>query len=150
MKHRLVTNKMCSARWPYLMILPTELPKPHLGDLSDLRMLSAQVRRQKNPSVLNYSYKDLVGLDSVAINLVPEKKGLLLKHVEYEIKSEVGIVKIYVLFWSMHLLNPNSLDNKGSWSILKDFYCSVTMCRELGLMQIMGHWMMSQTLHLQL
>ena len=28
--------------------------------------------------------------------------------------------------------NPNSL-NKGSWRILKDFYCSVTMLRELGL-----------------
>ena len=67
----------------------TELPKPHLGDLSDLRTLSAQVRREKNPNVLNFSYKDLVELDSVSINLVPEKKGLLLKHVEYEIKSEV-------------------------------------------------------------
>ena len=31
------------------------------------------------------------------------------------------------------LLNLNSLDNKGSWRILKDFYCSVTMLRELGL-----------------
>ena len=30
--------------------------------------------------------------------------------------------------------NPNSQDNKGSWRILKDFYCSVTMLRELGLM----------------
>ena len=27
--------------------------------------------------------------------------------------------------------NPNSRDNKGSWRILKDFYCSVTMLREL-------------------
>ena len=36
----------------------------------------------------------------------------------------------------MHLcttpFNPNSLDNKGSCWILKDFYCSVTMLRELG------------------
>ena len=30
-------------------------------------------------------------------------------------------------------INPNSLDNKGSWRILKDFYCSVTMLRELEL-----------------
>ena len=30
-------------------------------------------------------------------------------------------------------LNPNSRDNKGSWRILKDLYCSVTMLRELGL-----------------
>ena len=32
------------------------------------------------------------------------------------------------------VINPNSLDNKGSCWILKDFYCSVTMLRELGLM----------------
>ena len=31
------------------------------------------------------------------------------------------------------VINSNSLDNKGSWRILKDFYCSVTMLRELGL-----------------
>ena len=34
------------------------------------------------------------------------------------------------------LINPNSLENKGSWRILKDFYCSLTMLRELGL----KHW----------
>ena len=31
------------------------------------------------------------------------------------------------------IINPNSLDNKGSCWILKDFYCSVTMLRGLGL-----------------
>ena len=30
-------------------------------------------------------------------------------------------------------INPNSLDSKGSCWILKDFYCSVTMLREVGL-----------------
>ena len=34
---------------------------------------------------------------------------------------------------SGYYINPNSLDNKGSCWILKDFYCSVTMLRELGL-----------------
>ena len=29
--------------------------------------------------------------------------------------------------------NPNSLDKKGSWRILKDCYCSVTMLMEFGL-----------------
>ena len=33
-------------------------------------------------------------------------------------------------------INPNSLDNKGSCWILKDFYCSVTMLRELGLISM--------------
>ena len=31
------------------------------------------------------------------------------------------------------IMNPISLDNKGSWRILKDFNCSATMLRELGL-----------------
>ena len=35
-----------------------------------------------------------------------------------------------------YLFNLNSLDNKGSCWILKDFYCSVTMLyRELGLIE---------------
>ena len=34
------------------------------------------------------------------------------------------------------IINPNSLDNKSSWRILKDLYCSVTMLRELGLMNV--------------
>ena len=33
-------------------------------------------------------------------------------------------------------INPNSLDNKGRLRNLKDFYCSVTMLRELGLICI--------------
>ena len=30
-------------------------------------------------------------------------------------------------------INPNSRDNKGSWRILKNFYCLVTMLGGLGL-----------------
>ena len=33
-------------------------------------------------------------------------------------------------------LNPNSLDNKGSWRTLKDCYCSATMLWELGLINV--------------
>ena len=36
----------------------------------------------------------------------------------------------------MYFNSPNSLDNKGSCSILKDFYCSVTLLRELGIMSM--------------
>ena len=40
-----------------------------------------------------------------------------------------------LLFGHTHYfcIYPNSLDNKGSCWILKNFYCSVTMLRELGL-----------------
>ena len=37
------------------------------------------------------------------------------------------------LFCPTSGIHPNSLDNKGSCWILLDFYCSVTMLRELGL-----------------
>ena len=37
------------------------------------------------------------------------------------------------------MFNPNSTDNKGSCWILKDFYCSVTMLRELGLILFEFH-----------
>lgn len=70
-------------------ILPTELPKPSLGDLSDLKTLSVRQRRENNPNVLGYNYDELVGLDTVDVELVPEKKGIILKHNEYHVSSKV-------------------------------------------------------------
>ena len=43
------------------------------------------------------------------------------------------------------IINPNSLDNKGSWRIWKDLYCSVTMLRELGLMVLVPSKMLNFT-----
>ena len=43
------------------------------------------------------------------------------------------LVESLLWWWRYCPFNPNSLDNKGSWRILKDIYCSVTMLRELGL-----------------
>ena len=42
------------------------------------------------------------------------------------------IDSISIIIIKVGIINPNSLDNKGSWRILKDFYCSVTLLRELG------------------
>ena len=70
-------------------ILPAELPKPSLGDLSDLKTLSVRQRRENNPNVLGYNYDELVSLDTVDVELVPEKKGIILKHNEYHITSKV-------------------------------------------------------------
>ena len=70
-------------------ILPAELPKPSLGDLSDLKTLSVRQRRENNPNVLGYNYDELVGLDTVNVELVPEKKGIILKHNEYHVSSKV-------------------------------------------------------------
>ena len=67
----------------------SELPKPSLGDLADLRLWSDKVRREKNPNVLGYTYHELAEFDVVKVELVPEKKGLIIKHVEYEVTSRV-------------------------------------------------------------
>lgn len=66
-----------------------ELPVPKLGELSDMRTLRHTVRKERSPNALCYSYADLCDLDTVTVALVPEKKGLILKHVEYEVSSQV-------------------------------------------------------------
>ncbi|KAK7112126.1 sorting nexin-8-like isoform X2 [Littorina saxatilis] len=65
-----------------------ELPRPNLGDLSDMKAASVRLRRERTPNVLGYSFSDLCELDNIKVELVPEKKGLILKHVEYEITSQ--------------------------------------------------------------
>ena len=65
-----------------------ELPRPNLGDLSDMRATSIRLRRERTPNVLGFSFSDLCSLDSIKVELVPEKKGLILKHVEYEVTSQ--------------------------------------------------------------
>ena len=64
-----------------------ELPRPNLGDLSDMRAASVRLRRKHTPNVLGFSFSDLCCLDNIKVELVPEKKGLILKHVEYEVTS---------------------------------------------------------------
>lgn len=66
-----------------------DLPKPSLGDLSDLKSLSVRHRRENNPNVLGYNYDELMSLDTVDVELVPEKKGIILKHNEYHVSSKV-------------------------------------------------------------
>ena len=69
--------------------LIAELPKPSLGDLSDLKSLSVRHRRENNPNILGYKYEELIELDTIEVELVPEKKGILLKHNEYHVSSKV-------------------------------------------------------------
>lgn len=65
------------------------MPKPSLGDLSDLKASSLKLRRERTPNVLCFDYKDLCEIDAIKLELVPEKKGIILKHVEYEVTSKV-------------------------------------------------------------
>ncbi|XP_062507817.1 sorting nexin-8-like [Corticium candelabrum] len=65
----------------------TELPMPTLGDLSDLRKLTLRFRRQSHPTQLGYTYDELVGLDTLHLRIIPGKKGLIMKHVEFILES---------------------------------------------------------------
>ena len=79
-----------------------ELPKPQLGDLSDLKALSIKMRRQRAPNILGFTYSELKSLDTIKVELVPEKKGLILKHVEYEVSSKV---RNYLWMMFIHFKN---------------------------------------------
>lgn len=65
-----------------------ELPVPVLGDLSEVTLLAQRLHRG-NPAKLNHTYSDICNLDTIEVNLVPEKKGIFLKHVEYHVTSKV-------------------------------------------------------------
>lgn len=67
-----------------------ELPKPDLASLSELREMSMQVLRATNPTQLGYTYEDLKGMDEISVTIMPEKKGMVFKHVEYLVESRVS------------------------------------------------------------
>ena len=68
-----------------------ELPQPDLASLGDIRRISTGVLRATNPTELNYSYEELKALDEVSVTVMPEKKGMVFKHVEYLVESKVWV-----------------------------------------------------------
>lgn len=87
-----------------------ELPKPLLGDLSELKYRSNRLRWEKNPSDVCFTYQELCAMDNINVNIIPEKKGLFLKHVEYQVTSEMHKSSVrrryndFVLLYEMLLL----------------------------------------------
>ena len=73
-----------------LSLISPELPKPELASLSELRDMSMQVLRATNPTQLAYSYEELKAMDDVSVTIMPEKKGMVFKHVEYLVESRVS------------------------------------------------------------
>jgi hypothetical protein len=72
-----------------------ELPRPELGDLADLAP-----ERTTSPTQLGLRYPDICQFDTIEVDLVPEKKGLFLKHVEYQVSSKVVYNIVYLcVFW---------------------------------------------------
>ncbi|XP_048348439.1 sorting nexin-8 isoform X2 [Sphaerodactylus townsendi] len=50
---------------------------------------------QGNPLVVPHTLPELLGKDTVQVELIPEKKGLFLKHVEYEVSSKRFKCSVY-------------------------------------------------------
>lgn len=78
-----------------MLVFIIELPRPQLGELPVLKAIAQRVRRDCNPAMLSYTFDELCAFDTVLVELVPEKKGIILKHVEYEVTSQVR--EAYVL-----------------------------------------------------
>ncbi|KAG7491968.1 hypothetical protein MATL_G00009580 [Megalops atlanticus] len=71
-----------------------EFPKPQLGELKDLQALRMQPA-QESPLVVRQTLAQLLERDAVQVELIPEKKGLFLKHVEYQITSQRFKISVY-------------------------------------------------------
>ncbi|KAM7296534.1 sorting nexin-8 [Ixodes scapularis] len=71
------------------------VPSPSLGTPLELRehlglgrKMNLDVRTGADPRILGLSYGELLAQDTIRVALVPEKKGLILKHVVYEVSSQ--------------------------------------------------------------
>lgn len=84
---RFIINKTNIRRYSVPVLCLTEFPKPQLGeprDLSALRMQPAQ----EDVLTVSQTLDKLLAQDTVQVELIPEKKGLFLKHVEYQVTSQ--------------------------------------------------------------
>lgn len=60
-----------------------------MGEPKELQSLRLQLV-QENPLILSLTLAELLMKDTIKVELIPEKKGLFLKHVEYQVTSEVS------------------------------------------------------------
>ncbi|XP_070340183.1 sorting nexin-8 isoform X4 [Equus asinus] len=64
-----------------------DLPVPQVCERRDPDPSRMQMP-QGNPLLLSHTLQELLARDTVQVELIPEKKGLFLKHVEYEVSSQ--------------------------------------------------------------
>lgn len=70
------------------------LPPPPASERRDPDPRRMQVP-PGNPLLLSHTLQELLARDSVQVELIPEKKGLFLKHVEYEVSSQRFRASVY-------------------------------------------------------
>nr|XP_057906185.1 sorting nexin-8a isoform X2 [Doryrhamphus excisus] len=71
-----------------------ELPKPQLGELSELCALRMQPV-EEDVLTLTRTLDQLLDTDCIQVEIIPEKKGLFLKHVEYQVTSQRHKTSVY-------------------------------------------------------
>ncbi|XP_065416176.1 sorting nexin-8 isoform X1 [Chrysemys picta bellii] len=71
-----------------------DLAKPPVIEPKDPEQLLMQTP-QGNPLLLSHTLQELLSKDTVQVELIPEKKGLFLKHVEYEVSSKRFKCSVY-------------------------------------------------------
>ncbi|CAF2111609.1 unnamed protein product [Rotaria magnacalcarata] len=65
-----------------------ELPIPTLDSVTNLEdRLIRLLRNDQKKTTLCFRYNDLCLLDTIQVDKVPEKKGIIIRHVEYDITS---------------------------------------------------------------
>ncbi|XP_048724245.1 sorting nexin-8 isoform X3 [Caretta caretta] len=72
----------------------SDLAKPPVIEPKDPEQLLMQTP-QRNPLLLSHTLQELLSKDTVQVELIPEKKGLFLKHVEYEVSSKRFKCSVY-------------------------------------------------------
>ncbi|KAF3845966.1 hypothetical protein F7725_003044 [Dissostichus mawsoni] len=77
-----------------------ELPKPQLGEPRELNALRMQPA-QEDVLTMSQTLDKLLGRDTVQLELIPEKKGLFLKHVEYQ-RFKISVYRRYSDFDVFH------------------------------------------------
>jgi len=65
-----------------------ELPSPKLATVAEIRDSCMRLFRATHPNQLGYTYEELKSMDEIAVTLIPEKKGMVFKHVEYLVESK--------------------------------------------------------------
>ena len=65
----------------------SELPRPDLGDVESLKDLMRSTK--SSPTTVSCTFEQINNFDSIEVSQLPEKKGIFLKHIEYEVTSKV-------------------------------------------------------------
>ncbi|XP_077763685.1 sorting nexin-8 isoform X9 [Canis aureus] len=102
------------------------LPTPQISERRDPYPNRMQMP-QGNPLLLSYTLQELLARDTVQVELIPEKKGLFLKHVEYEVSSQLCLSQGARFLGSDWLLSPSSVLYK-QYSIFNFVACAHVSC----------------------